>query len=153
MVLSMAALVKSSVCNARTVAWRCFKLKDHGAIMRMLVADSARAIKVVSDGARPGAEDRIRCQVARLVQKVRLGTEFTAKSVVITGFARSGKSLLAETLARSPPYTHIPLDMVKEIYWNIEDNDLRNSTRLVVPNTLLNRSPRGPVIEGDDLFH
>lgn len=120
--------------------------------MRVLVKASARAIKSVADGASPDAKAKIQRLVARFVRQLPLDTKVGAKSVIITGYPRSGKSLLAGTLVRSHGYTHVRLDMLTRLYWNIEDDTLRDHTRRAILNALIKRFPKGLVIEGDDLI-
>ena len=47
------------------------------------------------------------------------------RSVLIGGYARIGKTILASRLAESHGFVHISADILRQFFWHIDDDNLR----------------------------
>lgn len=122
---------------------------DAGDAVKSAVADAARGI---SDAAALKSTGAIPGYVQGLVGSLPVMPHTQRRSVVITGYARSGKTLLADRLERKYGFAHIELDSLKKAYYSIGDDRTRKSIREGLLHGLLSRFPSGVVLEGDDLI-
>lgn len=136
----------------RVLAWRYFGLGKPTELLKFLVAGSAKAINRLATKPTSETKAHIKQLIDRFARQAPIQAKNGCPSVIITGYARSGKSLLAEKLAQAHGYHHIHLDMLTRLYYDIEDDQLRLYARLILLNSLLHRFPTGVVIEGDDLI-
>lgn len=146
------AVLTPAVRRARVLAWRYLGVGNPNELTNFLVADSARAIQRLTLRPTLNKEKHIERQVARFVREIPIRCQKGFSSAIITGYARSGKSLLATELARGHGYHHIGLDLFTRLYYNIKDDELRLYTRKALLNGLLRHFREGLIIEGDDLI-
>ena len=72
-------------------------------------------------------------------------------NIVISGYGRTGKSLLANKLAQKYRYKIIETDIFRSFYWKIPDIRLRKKLRESLFLAFLDSFPVSVIIEGDDL--
>ncbi|MCH8533402.1 MAG: hypothetical protein LAT65_21410 [Saccharospirillum sp.] len=72
--------------------------------------------------------------------------------VLIGGYSRVGKSILARAFAEKTGCAYIQADVLREFFWTIDDDDLRFMVRLELYSGLLASRFKGLVIEGDDFI-
>ena len=74
------------------------------------------------------------------------------QNIVLTGVARIGKSVLAKKLSSAHGYVVITTDRLRNLFWDIADNDVRSKIRLRAYTKLLGSVSSGLLIEGDNLL-
>lgn len=100
-----------------------------------------------------------RSQTAALVARICLAfaerpvCDTTRPTLLIGGIERSGKSILADRLARQLGMGHLRADLLRHFCYPLTNADTRRAFRRAIYNALLRRCPRGLIIEGDDLVH
>lgn len=75
------------------------------------------------------------------------------KSCLITGRARTGKTIISTALARSHGFALVSLDQLRDIYLQVKDASLRDEMRQFILDELFGLFPEGVIVEGDDLIY
>jgi hypothetical protein len=91
-------------------------------------------------------------ELDRCIRRIGCDHRNDARSVVITGYPRIGKTALAKVLATRYGFCHLELDRLRPVYFGIEEPGLRHVARSYFLERLLEKFPRGLVLEGDDLI-
>lgn len=74
------------------------------------------------------------------------------KSLALGGYARIGKSILAKRFSEKAGFFHLAGDEFRKLFWEIEDDSLRDRTRRHAYIRLLQMWPNGLIFETDDLI-
>lgn len=101
----------------------------------------------------PQARDRVFEVLRDCVDGLPVKGEGERASCVITGWPRTGKTLISDVLARQHGFIFISLDQLRDIYHEVDDDSLRDEMRRFILDELFKRFPKGLVVEGDDLIY
>lgn len=101
----------------------------------------------------PDVRERIFEALQNYVRKLPTLEKAAAQSCVITGWPRTGKTLISSELARKHGFSLISLDQLRDIYQPVEDDALRLEMRQFLLDELFKRFPVGLIVEGDDLIY
>lgn len=117
-----------------------------------LVDETSSSIQQIICRGRASVEKKTLRALDRCVR--RLGGEIRSdtRSIVITGYPRIGKTLTAKELAARHGFHHFELDRLRPVYFGIDEPALRQIARSHFLHRLLEKFPRGVIIEGDDLI-
>jgi hypothetical protein len=90
--------------------------------------------------------------IAGFLGDLPLPTDTSRKTVLISGYARVGKSIISKLICLQTPLLYIPYDEFHPIY-NVADPVLRNRIERTLLEMLLARYPAGALIEGFHLIN
>lgn len=85
-------------------------------------------------------------------EKARISPKGTGRKLLLSGYKRTGKSKIAKLVAKRGDFSVLGADALRGFFWEIEDYDLRLSSRLRVYTAILNSFPGDLIIEGDDFI-
>lgn len=107
--------------------------------------------KLTAEGAHAQAID---LRVAQIVQQAeaRPGPQPRRKSLALAGYARVGKSTLAQRIGARTGLLHVRGDHYRRLFWEIEDDTLRDRRRRQAYVQLFQSLPSGLVVETDDFI-
>ncbi|KAB7738702.1 hypothetical protein F2P47_15685 [Parvibaculum sedimenti] len=100
-----------------------------------------------------GAREQILEALGDCIREFPINGDGGRKSCLITGRARTGKTIISTALARSHGFALISLDQLRDIYLQVEDASLRDEMRQLILDELFSRFPEGVIVEGDDLIY
>jgi hypothetical protein len=138
--------------RVRLMAWHYLGLGNPKTLRGLALAETAKAVIRAAQRNDSSSRAQISKLIERFVTRLPLEPRQGLRSVILTGYPRSGKSILARELQKHHNYIHLELDELKRLYYEIDDADLRLMTRKSVLDQLLSHFPEGLVIEGDDLI-
>lgn len=101
----------------------------------------------------PDVRERVFEALRDYVRELPATAETGGPSCVITGWPRTGKTLISFALARKHGFSLISLDQLRDIYQDVDEDDLRIEMRQFLLDELFMRFPEGLIVEGDDLIY
>ncbi|TVR08198.1 MAG: hypothetical protein EA401_14275 [Planctomycetota bacterium] len=110
----------------------------------------AEAKKAAAEG---GVEDSVFCVMEAIKDAgFRCKKKVSHRSLFLGGYARVGKSQLAQVLCDEYGYMHLEADVLRQFFWALEDNERRRQIRKKMYKEIAESYPSGIVLEGDDFI-
>jgi predicted kinase len=116
------------------------------------VEQTSSSIQQIIRLGRASVEKKTLRALDRCVRRLAGEIRSDARSIVITGYPRIGKTVTAKELAARHGFLHFELDRLRPVYFGIDEPALRQVARSHFLHRLLEKFPRGLILEGDDLI-